>query len=177
MPPALEGWQTWVLDGREYVGCPFLDGVQGASSIDVPSATAAARVCAWPGTLELAGRPRRGAFLAQRARLYTRGWLPLPGDAESWPQDVTVDGVRAPVLLHDGRPGVELTPGEYTISGVINWVRRPDMFTIPASVGLVRLTVDGHAIALAERAGSGVRLGAAARRPKQTSSTHRSTAS
>ena len=38
VPPALEGWQTWVLDGREYVGCPFLDGVQGASSIDVPSA-------------------------------------------------------------------------------------------------------------------------------------------
>jgi hypothetical protein len=102
VPPALEGWQNWVLEGREYVGCPFLDGVQGASSIDSPSETPAARVCAWPGTLELRV-DRDVAHFSQRAKLYTRGWLPLPGDAESWPQDVTIDGVRAPVLMHDGR--------------------------------------------------------------------------
>src|SRR6476619_6357804 len=160
VPPALEGWQNWVLEGREYVGCPFLDGVQGASSIDSPSETPAARVCAWPGTLELRV-DRDVAQFSQRAKLYTRGWLPLPGDAESWPQDVTTDGVRAPVLMHDGRPGVELTPGEYTISGVINWVTRPDVLAIPSAIGLVRLTVDGRAIALPERAGGGVRLGAA----------------
>jgi hypothetical protein len=152
VPPPLEGWQAWVLDGREYAGCPYVDGAVASSTTG--------HVCVWPGTLDL-GIDGNAARFTQRVRLYTRGWLPLPGDADSWPQDLAVDGARAPVLPHEGQPSVELEPGEHTITGRIPWVSRPDVLPIPTTVGLVRLTVDGRAIGLPERAGGTVRLGAA----------------
>src|SRR5262245_3961960 len=101
IPPPLDGWQTWVLEGHEHVGCPYVDGEDSGS--------ASGRVCVWPGTLDLRIDGNVARF-SQRVRLYTRGWLPLPGDAESWPQDVTVDGARLPVLPHEGQPGIELAP-------------------------------------------------------------------
>jgi hypothetical protein len=157
IPPPLDGWQTWVLDGHEHVGCPYVDGNVGTSGgIDV----GANRVCVWPGTLDLRIDGNVARF-SQRVRLYTLGWLPLPGDAESWPQDVTADGTRVPVLQHEGQPGIELAPGEHTIAGLVSWVARPDVLPVPTTVGLVRLTVDGRSIGPPERAGGTVRLGAA----------------
>ena len=82
LPPQLDGWRTWVLDGREHVACPYIDGGDATAT--------SGRVCVWPGALEL-GVDQDLARFSQRVRLYTRGWLPLPGDLESWPQDVTVD--------------------------------------------------------------------------------------
>jgi hypothetical protein len=152
LPPELEGWRTWVLDGREHVACPYVDGGDATAT--------SGRVCVWPGALDL-GVEQDVARFSQRVRLYTRGWLPLPGDAESWPQDVTVDGAQSPVLDHEGRPEVELGAGEHTVMGRIPWVTRPDVLRVPPAVGLVRLTVDGRPIGLPERAGGGVRLGAA----------------
>jgi hypothetical protein len=152
IPPPLAGWQAWVLEGREHVGCPYVDGADAGS--------AAGHVCVWPGALDVKVDGNVARF-TQRTRLYTRGWLQLPGDADSWPQEATVDGARVPVLQHDGQPGVELAPGEHTVTGVVSWDSRPDVLPVPANVGLVRLSVDGRAINLPERAGGAVRLGAA----------------
>src|SRR5262245_38769470 len=76
IPPPLDGWQAWVLEGHESVACPFVDGGnvgRTSGSIDVPNN----RVCVWPGTLDLRIDGNVAQF-SQRVRLYARGWLPLP---------------------------------------------------------------------------------------------------
>src|SRR5688572_2148091 len=107
LPPELAGWQSWVLDGRSEVACPFIEG---------GGPTFSHRVCVWPGVLELRV-DGDGLQFTQRVRIYAKGWLALPGDDDSWPQDVTANGTRVPVLLRSSQPAVELLPGEHTLDG------------------------------------------------------------
>ena len=65
IPPALEGWQAWVLDGREYVTCPYVDGGDPAQ--------ADAHLCAWPGPLDIAAT-RDAAKLTMKLRVFAPGW-------------------------------------------------------------------------------------------------------
>jgi hypothetical protein len=151
IPPALEGWQAWVLDGREYVRCPYVDGGDAAQ--------ADAHVCTWPGPLEIDGSRFRQAH-DEVARLCA-GLVPLPGDADHWPQDVTVNSTSVPVVQRGGQPQIQLTPGEYIIAGRFRGTRCQTAISVPPSIGIVRVTVDGRRIDLPERSGQVVRLGAA----------------
>ena len=90
VPPELRGWEDWVLRGHETHRCPWL--VPGRPSDD-------GRVCAWPSALELSVEEHGGRF-SQRWQAATETWLPLPGNGEHWPEEVTLDG--APATL--GRP-------------------------------------------------------------------------
>ncbi len=83
VPPALVPWQGWAMHGEEYRACPLLSGQPGNGAGDF--------VCAWPGVLHVdAGA--NGAEVRQAWQVDAESWVPLPGNAEHWPQEVTVDG-------------------------------------------------------------------------------------
>ena len=152
VPAELRGWEAWVLDGREHLRCPMLDG----GSVNAPDG----RICVWPGPIEI-GAGANGAQFAQDVEVLAPGVLTLPGDRTAWPLDVTVDGRAAPVIERDGRPQVRLSSGTHRIAGRLAWSRMPEAVALPGSISLVALTVNGARVALAERAGDSLRLGAA----------------
>ena len=152
VPPALEAWRGWALHGKGYLGCPF---VYNASAVEP-----AAFMCAWPGRLDLVLDADGGTF-SQPWTVYENVPVPLPGDAEHWPREVAVDGRPATVVLRAGMPTVWLAPGSYRLSGQFTWRERPASLPLPASVGLVALTLDGEPVPLPRR-GVGLWLGATA---------------
>jgi hypothetical protein len=155
-PPAdpilatLKDWRGWVMKDVEYRSCPFL-----ATQAPGDEST---YLCAWPARLELDAQAG-GATFKQRWQVETAGWIPLPGDAEQWPQDVSVDGRPAVVLLREDAPSVWLTPGKVEVRGRIPWEHRPQQLRVPEQVGLIALHVDGKAVEPLERSADQLTLG------------------
>ncbi len=150
VPPELRGWEDWVLRGHETHRCPWL--VPGRPSDD-------ARVCAWPSALELSVDERGGRF-TQRWEAATETWIPLPGNAEHWPEEVTVDGAPAAPVAHEAAPALRVAAGTHTVSGTFRWTRRPELLPLPPAVALLSLAIGGAHIASPQRNDAGVILGA-----------------
>ncbi len=150
VPPALHGWEIWVLHGHENHRCPWL--APGRAVDD-------ARICAWPGTLELQVDGRGGRF-SQRWQMGTDGWLLLPGGPEQWPQEPTLDGKPASPVARKGVPALRVSAGAHTVAGIFAWARRPEVLPLPADVALVALTIDGARISIPQRNATGLVLGA-----------------
>jgi hypothetical protein len=150
MPPVLKDWRAWVLKDLDYRACPFLAGHAANASADF--------LCAWPGRLTLAS-DAEGATFSVHWRVEANSWVSLPGDAEHWPQQVSVNAQRQPVLEHDNVPALWLPPGSYEISGRIPWRERPQTLAVPEAIGLVGLTIDGKTIAPLQRDGAQLTLG------------------
>ncbi len=150
VPPELEPWRQWALDGAEYRRCPMLAGSAGTN--------AESFLCAWPERLELdvsAG----GAQFSQHWVVHTESWIELPGNAEHWPRDVTINGAPAAVVAHRESPHLRLAAGSYAIAGAFTWIRRPESLAVPDETALIDLVVDGQRIAQPERPGGSVWLG------------------
>src|SRR5436190_3633749 len=159
LPPALRDWVGWVRHGHEELACPMLSG-GGADAGD-------SRVCAWPGQLAIAASDQ-GAHFTQRWIVYARGAVPLPGDADNWPQAVRAGAQAAPVVPDAaGRPVVWLDPGAWAIEGTISWARRPESVPVPEETALVQLSVDGKPVFPLSRDGATLWLGAAESAPKE----------
>ncbi len=150
VPPQLEEWRGWALDGKEHVRCPFLYASAAAKRDDF--------VCAWPGRLEIAVAAERGTFEQTWTIFAAAQWVSLPGGQRSWPRQVTAaayagDGAapaaprRLEVVLHQGAPSVRLPPGRHRLAGAFVWGERPVALPVPAASGVVALDVDGRAIA------------------------------
>jgi hypothetical protein len=92
-------------------------------------------------------------------------WLPLPGDGNVWPEQVTANGQAVEVLLQGSTPSIRLAPGRYTISGRLGWTERPRELTVPPQSGLLALTIDGDPVARPERSRNSVWLA-----PRETES-------
>lgn len=150
IPAVLRDWRGWVLKDLEYRACPLIASAAAGGPDDF--------VCAWPGRLVL-DADVSGARFVQPWRVDAESWIALPGDAEDWPQDVTVNGQAAPVLNRDGEPQLRLGPGSYRIEGRIPWVRRPQQLRVPPEVALVDLRVDGKGVLPLERSGEQLTLG------------------
>jgi hypothetical protein len=135
VPETLAEWQEWVLEGQEYRQCPaYYDRTPSASSD---------YVCAWPQVLELDVDAAGGAF-TQRWRVSAGdAWLPLPGNTDNWPDQVTLNGEAVPVVLHDGVPSVRAAAGTHRLAGRFGWDERPGVLPVPSQSGLVALTVNG----------------------------------
>lgn len=150
VPDGLRGWEPWVLHGAEERTCPWLIGLD-PSALD-------ARVCGWPGTLVIdAGAG--GATFRQRWQLAAESWVPLPGDLERWPEQVTVNGAAAALVARAGLPQLRLAAGTHDISGRIRWSQRPEVLPVPEAVGLISLSIEGRSVSAPERAGSQILLG------------------
>jgi len=161
IPAVLRDWRTWVLKDQEFRACPFL-----ATQMQ-PDANG--YVCAWPGRLTLEAGTQAAKF-AVRWRVDAPGWIELPGDEEHWPQGVTVNGQRAPVLARESAPALYLQAGSYEVAGTIPWSARPQSLRVPAGIGLVALNIDGKTVAPVQRDGDQVTLGRAEVEAKESDS-------
>jgi len=105
VPEPLKPWVDWVLADANEAGCPTV-----SVSANVDNQTHVER-CVWPSRLELTVDDR-GARFAQRWHVSTTRlpwasasaltfWVPLPGDSQRWPLDVTVDNRPAAVIAPD----------------------------------------------------------------------------
>lgn len=129
VPPSLQAWVPWVLHRTEV--CPYFFNTTRQH-------------CQWASELHLEIQPQQGRF-TQEWQLYAEGWLHLPGDAQSWPRGVQVNGAPGLVVAHQGRPALWLSAGRYTVQGEFAWTRRPEQLPIPDPVGLIQLQLDGTA--------------------------------
>ncbi len=151
LPAALRDWTAWVLHDADYAGCPLRVGA--------PADDPASRACLWPGRLAL-DVDRGGARFALAWRSLAPRAVPLPGDSESWPQAVIVDGRPAAVVADArGHPVLWLPPGNWRIEGRLAWAQRPEQLTVPAEIAWVDLFVDGVAVVPPRRAGERLWLG------------------
>ncbi|MEO6799117.1 MAG: hypothetical protein ABI178_04200 [Rhodanobacter sp.] len=152
IPPPLRDWQGWVLHDVPQHDCPFL-----ANQVPGPGSYR----CAWPGRLTL-DADKDGARFHLGVHVDALSWVALPGDHRHWPQQVSLGKLPATVLQRQGEPMLWLAPGDYEIDGVLPWVSRPASLHVPASIGLVTLSVDGVAVTRVERNGQQLTLGEAA---------------
>lgn len=129
-PELLRPWTSWVLEGKREELCPIFHGASEGTH------------CTWPSTLSLTLGEKGGRF-EQRWHVDARAWLPLPGDAERWPLDVTSDGKKLVVVEHDKLPSVQLEPGDHLISGSFAWDSLPDSLEVPSETGIVSLVLSG----------------------------------
>lgn len=152
IPPALRDWVPWVLKDGDRRTCPV--GITAAQLPRVDSALAEqsgrgtpsdGRICAWPGRLFLDLNSRGGVF-AQRWETRVETWVPLPGDADSWPLDARAGDAPLPVVLRDGFPAVRLAPGSHLISGRFQWPSSPNGLSLPPETGLVSVALDGEIV-------------------------------
>lgn len=144
VPEPLQAWVTWALHDIHNKDCP-LRQEQGEE-----------RQCAWPSQLQLTVT-NAGATFSQHWRIYGKTFAQLPGDDKNWPQDVQSNGQSAVLLDWQGRPALWLEPGEYTVTGVFAWDKRPEFLPVsadPASgaavPGVLLLKLDGEAVAQPE---------------------------
>lgn len=138
LPDALKSWVPWVLDGEPGAGCPHLFD------------NAEVHYCAWPGTLSLKAQAT-GASFAQDWQVYRESWVGVPGDAQHWPLEVSVDGKPAVVLGRDGVPSVRLAAGTHRLAGQLVWAELPESLALPPSSALIQLELAGRVIDPAAR--------------------------
>ncbi len=151
VPAELEGWQQWVLEGREYLECPFHFDRRATERGDY--------LCAWPGTLAIGVTQGGGDFAQQWTVEGDEQWIALPGGLEHWPDRVAANGRAVTVVARNNMPSVRLAPGSYEISGRFVWEERPGVLPLPPESGLLRLVVDGRVVERPELNGNGVFLG------------------
>ena len=150
IPKDLEGWQSWVLQDRPFLRCPFFANTDGTLKEN--------RVCALPGRLTLELTQSGGRF-AQSWLTFSEGWVPLPGNLDNWPADVSVNGAPGAVVSREGIPQLYAAAGTLNVVGQFRWAHRPESLAIPDQAGLISLTVDGQEIEQPDRADSALWLG------------------
>ncbi len=133
VPEPLKPWQSWVLYGVEDKLCP------------TPYNNAESHYCVWPTDLQISVDNQQGKF-TQKAVNYKDGWIPLPGNEESWPIEVKINAKAVPVLSHQGQPALYLEAGEYVIQGQFAWNSMPDFIQLPVNLGTLSLSVQGNQI-------------------------------
>jgi len=140
-PEPLKTWVPWVLHGAGDRVCPYAynDGEL--------------RQCSWPSRIALELGSKGGKF-TQHVLAFRTLWIPLPGDARHWPQNVTIDAKPVPVVPQNQLPGVMVPPGSHALSGAFEWKDMPEHLSLPSSVGLVAVSVNGVRIAVPNVDGS-----------------------
>ncbi|MBK6435489.1 MAG: hypothetical protein IPF83_06185 [Rhodanobacteraceae bacterium] len=119
----------------------------------------AAHACLWPGELQFAARDD-GASFALPVTVHARAAVPLPGDADVWPLEVSSEGRSLAVVANDeGAPVVWLAPGQYRIEGGFVWDERPESIALPASIARIALSLDAVAQPFVQRDDDALWLG------------------
>ena len=134
IPDILKPWQAWVLYDKPEVQCPFLYNQQET------------RFCAWPTTVSVDVQVN-SIYFEQNWQVFATSFVPLPGDENSWPQQVQANGEFYPVVLHAGKPMLELTQGTYKVQGYLPYGEQlPEFINIPKQTGLVELKQNNQSI-------------------------------
>ena len=131
-PAALKQWQGWVV--QQY---PELNCSQGPQGIR--------RNCHWHSPLDVEVSAGQISF-SQQHILEKQGWIELPGDRDSWPSIVRVNGYSEKIMRHNQQPALYLPAGEYLVEGNIAISSIPLSLKLPSSSTFVNLTIDGKKI-------------------------------
>ncbi len=142
VPAPLKPWVPWALHGSAESTCPLQTGSSERLR------------CIWPGQLELRLGQGGGSF-AQTVHVYAAMgavagdsvWMPLPGSAQRWPQDVQAGGKAQTVIAQGQAPGIFLPAGEHRLTGSFIWRALPENLAVPVMTGLIALTINGQAVA------------------------------
>ncbi|MEE2751166.1 MAG: hypothetical protein VX519_07035 [Myxococcota bacterium] len=130
LPPELEPWVDWVLEGHPNLNCPVT--TQGTA-------------CIWPGELDLVLHGSGGTF-ELAVQTDRRIAVPLPGGQARWPQNVTVNGKDAVLTDKRGLPMTTLESGSHSVRGQFEWNSLPQSLPLPSTVGRVSLSINGKAV-------------------------------
>ena len=164
VPPELEPWREWVLQGQEARLCPKVPSVER-------------NVCSWPGQLDIVVNGEGATFSQTWDVVQRDDWIALPGNRRQWPENVTIDGRDAIVVWRDNAPAIRASVGRHSVAGRFRWQRRPQELPIPARVALLTLQVDGAPVGQIRRGDRGLWLGdppeTATVRSSLTSEVHR----
>lgn len=133
IPEPLRAWEGWALWGQDTRNCP-----RPYNAADKP-------ICLWPSRMTLdAGIS--GARFDGSVEVFSESWVPLPGGGDQWPQNVKADGSPAPVVEHEGHPSIKLPVGTHRIEGEFAWNKIPQKVALPATIGMIALTLDGKPV-------------------------------
>lgn len=155
IPDSLKPWKDWVL----WDGSP--------KDVPHPYNDATTNVSVWPSTLSIEAQATAATWKLS-VQVFRKSFIQLPGDNDSWPRNVRAtsaidnnaasgaDGnatspsalidVPLVVLPKDGIPVVELEPGFYSLSGEFQWTNTASKVSIPKTIGIVELKLDGNDI-------------------------------
>jgi hypothetical protein len=125
----LKPWLNWVLQDEENYQCPFFFN-------DFQK-----KQCSWPGKLSLNLKSKQAIFISQWL-VYKESWIPLPGNLDHWPLNVTINKKPALVISKQGKPSVKLSKGQYSIKGEFFWDHIPENLAIPNKTGLLTLKIN-----------------------------------
>jgi hypothetical protein len=102
----------------------------------------------WPSVMDFKADANGGSFVfSVDARL--PGLISLPGDANSWPQEVTLNAVPATVLSYSGVPVIRVdAPVKAEIKGVFRWTTVPQNLRMPSEIGVLNLQLNGQPVDL-----------------------------
>ncbi len=131
VPPQLAPWVDWVLEDHDNLRCPR------------QADTGAPADCVWISRLSLV--VDEAARFEMTVQAYNEARVPLPGDGNSLPGNMRVNGKPATVI-GGHTPAVLLQSGNHQLSGTIRWSKRPGSITIPVQHGMLRLEIDGEAV-------------------------------
>jgi hypothetical protein len=134
VPESLKPWIDWVLQAHDYPerACPFL-----YNSFEQ-------KYCSWVTDLNLDLQPTKGKFTSRVQVDKKDDWIELPGDDEHWPLSVTANGKTVLVMDKEGTPSIKLTTGTYQLQGEFLWDTLPDNLTLPDTMGLINLRINGQ---------------------------------
>ncbi len=130
VPDVLRPWVDWALADDADTACAFVHGV---------------RQCVWPSELTLDVRGA-GALFVLRVHTDRALSVPLPGNAETWPQHVMIDDKPAQVQANGDHAVVPNVKGTHVIRGEFLWPSAPEMLAMPANCGFISLTINGQAV-------------------------------
>lgn len=133
VPEVLLPWVDWALDDADRRACALADAGAGSPQ------------CAWPGELSIELDAKGGRF-EQSWTLQAEQWVPIPGGAGQWPQQVSVNGTVAAVVERENHPAVRLPAGDHRLQGRFQWPRRPELLRLPPASVLVSLRLDGELV-------------------------------
>lgn len=135
LPPELAAWRDWATWNDRDATCP--------SPYDDPQT----HLCFWPSRLVLEANADQATWQLH-VEVFHETWIPLPGDADVWPIDVTAGSEAVVVVSRRGTPHVKLAAGEHTVSGQFRWAQMPQKIAIPKEVGMATLRVGGEEVAI-----------------------------
>lgn len=121
IPPELQGWQGWVLEGEASRRCALKAGAEGNATSDYQCQAAS----------DLLLSPSQGGIaFSVRLKTDAPALIPLPGEARAWPSNVRVNGQGATLRYQDNQWFVSVPQGESTVQG--QWAQSFDRIAVPA---------------------------------------------
>ena len=133
IPEPLRPWVGWATWDEVHRDCP------------TPYSDSKKHFCFWPSLFSLQADKNGGRF-ELAVTVFHETWVPLPGGAETWPQDVTSNESPVAVVEHDGQPAVKLAAGAQRITGAYRWSEIPQRIQVPQTIGILALTLEGQKV-------------------------------